>query len=732
MQTSAVAAPLTVWAGSTRYTFSPGRDITVGRDDRADIPLDNPQDNQWTSRIHVLLRFDGNHWLAIDTSRNGIYVDDERVSTVNIRDGQTITLADPRRGPRLLFRLGTAPPPTRQPDRPSWRQPPRPQTPPRRPSAAQSKPRQTPSQQPTRPMRAPAPASSPAEPASQLPTEPIPIPHVEAPASPPAPPLSKPEPSPLPAAPPQPASLPLPAAPPPAKREPPPRPASPPPAPPPAVRHSRGLQVQGQERGDVSFTAAPGTLTAVIGPAGSGKTSLIEALGGIRQTSSGAMLFDGEDVSSPGMHRRVGVVPHHDGVHPQLTVEQAVRYAAELRLPPETSADERRRIVHDVLGELELIAQRTLQIANLSPEKRKRASIAAELVTGPSLLVLDEPTAGLNATEERQLMTTLRRLADAGRVIVLATTSMTYGEMCDQLVQLPADGARTLAGPPPPPVAPVEVIRLGRWRQFAVEVRRQAWVVVGNQRYFVFLTILPIFFGALALTVPGHTGFAKADLYGDSPDEAVALLVVLILGAVVMGTASTIRDRVGDRGVFARERFLGLSPSAHLGAKVVVYSLIAIIQTAITTTAAVVGQGAPTASGMVFGDSVVELYVSVAATAIVSAIIALALASLTRHRDQLLPIAVLVILLSLVFCGGTFPPSARYGFDVVSWFIPARWGFAAAASSVDLGEIDLLATRDSLWMHSPDAWVLDMTVLTAFAVAGLALLRWRLRLRARN
>ncbi len=703
MQTSAVAAPLTVWAGSARYTFSPGRDVTVGRDDRADIPLDNPQDNQWTSRIHLLLRFDGSRWLAIDTSRNGIYVDNERVSTVTIRDGQTITLADPRRGPRLLFRIGTGQAAGRPPGQPSWRKPRRPQAQSSRTPAPPSRPRQIPSQLPTRPMRAPAPAPSPPEPVSQLPTEPIPIPPVEALAQPASPPPVSPP-----------------------KASPPAQPAPPPPAAR-VARDGRGLQVHGA----VSFTAAPGTLTAVIGPAGSGKTSLIDALSGVRQPSSGAITFDGHDVSSLAMHRLIGVVPHHDGVHRQLTVEQAVRYVAELRLPPDTSTDERRRIVHEVLAELELSAQRTVQIANLSEDKRKRASIAAELVTRPSLLVLDEPTAGLNPTEERHLMATLRRLADDGRVVVIATTNPTSAEMCDHVVHLTADGTAAFTGSPArQPVPAEQVPRLGLWRQITIAIRRQAWIVVGNQRYFIFLTILPIFFGALALTVPGHTGFGKADLFGDSPDEAVELLVVLIMGAVVMGTALTIRDQLGERGIYARERFLGLAPSAYLVAKVVVYGLIACIQTAITTTAAVVGQGAPTTPGMVFGDSVIELYVSVAATAIVSAIIALACASLAKHRDQLLPIVVLVILLSLVFCGGTFPPAARYGFDVVSWFIPARWGFAAAASSVDLSEIDLLATQDTLWMHSPDCWALDIAMLTAFAVAGLALLRWRLRLRA--
>ncbi|WP_369692935.1 FHA domain-containing protein, partial [Mycobacterium montefiorense] len=118
------ASPLTVFVGSVKYVFAPGRDVIVAYGDWCDIPLDRlgfaappppiPQPD-------LLLRFAGTRWVAVDRSRTGIFVDGVRVPTLDIRDGQTIALGDPQRGPRLVFRIGPpqhapyAPPPPKQP-----------------------------------------------------------------------------------------------------------------------------------------------------------------------------------------------------------------------------------------------------------------------------------------------------------------------------------------------------------------------------------------------------------------------------------------------------------------------------------------------------------------------------------------------------------------------------------------------------------------------------------------
>src|SRR5271166_311490 len=156
------ATPLTVWVGPMRYVFHPGRDVIVGRGSQCDIPLDRPSPatTSQTARPDLVLRFTGTHWVAIDRSPNGIFVNGARMSTVDIRNGQAITIGDPQRGPRLIFNLGPSvgPPagPPAGPGGPPQRQnlPP----PPRRPQPAAAQPNQyLPTERATQRMRIPAP-----------------------------------------------------------------------------------------------------------------------------------------------------------------------------------------------------------------------------------------------------------------------------------------------------------------------------------------------------------------------------------------------------------------------------------------------------------------------------------------------------------------------------------------------------------------------------------------------
>jgi ABC transport system ATP-binding/permease protein len=445
-------------------------------------------------------------------------------------------------------------------------------------------------------------------------------------------------------------------------------------------------------------------------------------------------------------------------------------------LPSGTSKTQRRETVRSVLEKLDMTELRTAKVGNLSVEQRKRASLATELLTDPALIVLDEPTEGLDPEAAQRITAALRQLADEGRVVLEATTAPTGLDVCDQVVLLTPTGIPIFAGPPAqigpqlgttdwpeiirrgrtdpygahdeylarrqepsppePPPAPSEpprapTVRRNMLRQIAVSTRRQAWLTIADQRYFTFLAILPVLFGAIALLIPGDSGLGPASRYGNNPDQALAILTVLILGAIVMGTALGVRDLFTEQRIFRREQAHGLSASAFLAGKVIVYSLIAIVQTALITIVATVGHRAPVHGAALLGHNKlaasVELFIALAVIAIVTAVVALALSSPATLYEQILLTAVLIVLVSIVFAGALFPISGRFPLEQLAALVPSRWGFAAAASTVDVHAVNPLAEADDSWKHTSRQWLLDMGLLIGYGVIATAGLRWRLR-----
>jgi ABC transport system ATP-binding/permease protein len=157
-----------------------------------------------------------------------------------------------------------------------------------------------------------------------------------------------------------------------------------------------------------------------------------------------------------------------------------------------------------------------------------------------------------------------------------------------------------------------------------------------------------------------------------------------------------------------------------------VYSATSALQTAVLTAIVVAGKGAPTRGAVVLGDPILELYLTLALTAAVAALTGLALSATARSHDQILPMMVISVMLSMVFCGGLIPVTGRPILDHLSWAIPARWGFAATASTTDLRAIAALTPQhETLWSHDPGRWLL---IALGAVMAGYT--RWRTRLSA--
>lgn len=201
---------------------------------------------------------------------------------------------------------------------------------------------------------------------------------------------------------------------------------------------------------DISVTALPGEFVAFVGGSGAGKSTLLDALNGFRPALDGHVLVNGADyyANISDYKQRLGYVPQDDIIHRELTVEDAVYFAARLRLPAGTPPAEVKARVGEALDEVEMTAHRRQQISKLSGGQRKRVSIATELISRPGLLYLDEPTSGLDPVLERRFMLLLRRLADEGRTVVMVTHATANIDMCDKVGFLGRGGKLCFYGSP--------------------------------------------------------------------------------------------------------------------------------------------------------------------------------------------------------------------------------------------------------------------------------------------
>jgi ABC-type multidrug transport system ATPase subunit len=555
-----------------------------------------------------------------------------------------------------------------------------------------------------------------------------------------------------------------------------------------AATRSGGLEVNGvhfkidgkELLDNISLTARPGTLTAIIGGSGAGKTTLSRLIAGYTRPSAGSVTFEGHNIHAEyaTMRSRIGMVPQDDVVHRQLTVNQALGYAAELRLPPDTSKQERAQVVAQVLEELDLTKHADTRVDKLSGGQRKRASVALELLTQPSLLLLDEPTSGLDPALDRQVMLMLRQLADAGRVVLVVTHSVSYLDVCDQILLIAPGGKTAFNGPPgqvgaalgttnwadifanvgadpdeanrrfleregrsqqsqaPARGSPADLgepVHTDLLRQLSTIARRQVRLVVSDRLYTVFLALLPFLTGAIALTVKGpHPGLGPADPLGAAPTQPQYIMVLLNFGAVFMGTALTIRDLIGERAIFRREQAVGLSTTAYLMAKIAVFFVFATIQAAIATFIVRLGKGAPTAHPPFFDNSTFSLFVTVAGTCVASATLGLVLSAVATSNEQIMQLLAVSIISQLVLAGGMIPVTGRAGLNQVSWLTPARWGYAAGASSIDfpdLVKVKQIPTNDPIWQHSKHIFLLDMGMLALLSLFYSLYVRWHIRLR---
>lgn len=201
------------------------------------------------------------------------------------------------------------------------------------------------------------------------------------------------------------------------------------------TRNDVAAIVQGLDvyRGDkpvlcgISLTIAPGTVTGLLGPSGSGKTTLIRAVVGVQIVHGGDVTVLGRPGGTPDLRRRVAYVTQAPSIYADLTVRENLTYFARVMSAPAARIEEVVATV-GLRHELDRVA------ATLSGGERSRASLAVALLGDPELLVLDEPTVGLDPVLRQGLWETFHALAARGVTLLISTHVMDEASRCHELV----------------------------------------------------------------------------------------------------------------------------------------------------------------------------------------------------------------------------------------------------------------------------------------------------------
>jgi ABC-type multidrug transport system ATPase subunit len=526
---------------------------------------------------------------------------------------------------------------------------------------------------------------------------------------------------------------------------------------------------------DASFHLPPRSVLAVVGQSGSGKSTMLGALTGFRPATTGQTLIGGRDLYSDydELRFQVGLVPQQDLVPTQLRVRDALDFSAKLRFPRDTSPQERRERVDQVMSDLGLTARADLRIDRLSGGQRKRVSVALEMLTQPALLFLDEPTSGLDPGLDRQVMILLRELADSGRTVVVVTHSVENLHLADHLMVLAAGGFVAYYGPPHDApeyfgVEDMSAVFLAmdgiagdewdrRWKQhvqgtntqtdsgasvrlqagatfhevdaihvsrpkgsgsqFLTLIARNLKVIAADRTYAALLLILPLVLALTGFMVGSSAGLGEGGveaLYLNP--EARLLLMVLVLGSVFTGAATSIQELVKDRVVYQRERAVGLSRLSYIGAKAVVLGSVAAIQGFVFAILALAGRPGPTDPLLLPGS--VEIAVVVSAATVASCMLGLVLSGFLPSRDAALPALVIATMIQVVF-SGAIPLRSEWLLDAFGWAMPAYWEFEAMAASVNLSV--LTGDKSGIWLHEVQQWRTSFGVLGLMAVGFVIL-----------
>jgi len=462
---------------------------------------------------------------------------------------------------------------------------------------------------------------------------------------------------------------------------------------------------------DISLSIRPREFVALVGVSGAGKSTLLDALNGFRPARDGSVLVNGTDLyrNSDAFRTSIGYVPQDDIIHRELTVRQALDYSARLRLPSDTTPDERRRRVVEVLETLGLVERANVPIHRLSGGQRKRVSIGVELLTEPGLFFLDEATSGLDPGTEGQLMRLLRTLADRGHTVILVTHATKNVMLCDLVAFLAKGGHVAYFGPPDQALDYFGVTDFdgiydkvereltpeewgaryrtsAQYREFVVgrlqerygelvqiprpareeraSVRRGARPSMLRQfrvlsaRYLSIIrrdrvNLLLLFLVAPLLACIDFIAWPR-DVFDPLTGDATRAMSMLFMASIIpflVGALSSVREIVKEAPVYRRERAVAVGITPYLASKVWVGVLFALYNAAVLLAIKMVAVD----MGHLGPQAILLVFVTLAMAAISGVMWGLLISAIAPREEQAMLLVIVVVVVQIVFSGGLVP-----------------------------------------------------------------------------
>lgn len=514
---------------------------------------------------------------------------------------------------------------------------------------------------------------------------------------------------------------------------------------------------------DISLVIRPREFVCLLGPSGSGKSTLLSALSARVPADEGRVTINGEDLYAgfEALKRDIAVVPQKDVMHEFLDVRTAIGYTARLRLPPDTQSGEFDRAVADMLDTVGLVKQSETQIRHLSGGQVKRASLANEIVSKPSLLFLDEVTSGLDEQTDRDMMQLFRQIADGGKTVVCITHSLAnVEEHCHRVVILTEGGKLAFAGSPAEARKYFGIAKLGdvydklrslpaeewqsRFRSHpsyraqtvgrprdssevssgtaSGEIRDRLtdrlWLGV-RQTQLLALRHLRIQLADLrslsmmamqCLIVAGLVTLLFGDVSAKSSaaeaKDSASIMFLMTVSALWFGCSNSAKEIVKERTIYQRERDVNLIDAAYLAAKFLLLGTIGVVQVLVLFAIVRFGTGV---------DAGWKAATMIASLALTGVALGLLISSVSGSTDMAVTLVPLVLIPQIVLAGAIAALEGTVVKLLAQLCVTAYWGYGGLVASLPEPTVEALRYEDWSFFNAMLVVMLHAVVFLAAA-----------------